>query len=118
METKYVLNLILNVFEIKNLFLSSFTKIFNRKYLLVDPTDKEEKVMDGKMVIGMNKHREICTLQVSGEMLLMKDQVTFCIHVLSLKIILWYIYNTIQLSVVRVKKKYMSNSFSLCYTYN
>lgn len=94
METKYVLNLILNVFEIKNLFLSSFTKIFNRKYLLVDPTDKEEKVMDGKMVIGMNKHREICTLQVSGEMLLMKDQVTFCIHVLSLKIILWYIYDT------------------------
>lgn len=50
--------------------------------------------MDGKMVIGMNKHREICTLQVSGEMLLMKDQVKFCIHVMSLKIILWYIYNT------------------------
>ena len=46
-----------------------------RKYLLVDPVDREEKVMDGRMVIGMNKHREICTLQITGQMLLMKDQV-------------------------------------------
>ena len=49
--------------------------ILNRKYLLVDPTDKEEKVMDGRTVIGMNKHREICTLQITGMMLLLKDQV-------------------------------------------
>lgn len=53
----------------------NFVCVAYRKFLLVDPTDKEEKVMDGKMVIGMNKHREICTLQVSGEMLLLKDQV-------------------------------------------
>lgn len=65
---------------------------------MVDPTDKEEKVMDGKMVIGMNKHREICTLQVSGEMLLMKDQVKFCIP--SLKIICG-IFMILQMSVVR-----------------
>lgn len=56
------------------------------KYLLVDPTDKEEKVMDGKMVIGMNKHREICTLQVSGEMLLMKDQVLRCSNIAVVKV--------------------------------
>lgn len=49
--------------------------------------------MDGKMVIGMNKYREICILQVFGEMLFMKDQVKFCIYVMSFKIILWYIYN-------------------------
>ena len=48
---------------------------FDRTYLLVDPGDREEKVMDGRMVIGMNKHREICTLQITGQMLLMKDQV-------------------------------------------
>mgnify|MGYP002280597346 CR=1 FL=1 len=47
-----------------------------RTYLLVDPTDREEKVMDGRMVIGMNKHREICTLQITGQMLLLKDQVS------------------------------------------
>ncbi|XP_061165379.1 exosome complex component RRP45-like [Saccostrea echinata] len=56
------------------------------KFLLVDPTDKEEKVMDGKMVIGMNKHREICTLQVSGEMLLMKDQVLRCSNIAVVKV--------------------------------
>ena len=31
--------------------------------------------MDGKMVIGMNKHRELVTLQLTGSMLLHKDQV-------------------------------------------
>lgn len=43
--------------------------------MLLDPSEKEEKVMEGKMVIGINKHREICTLQVTGDMLLHKDQV-------------------------------------------
>ena len=46
-----------------------------RKYLLVDPNEMEERVMDGKMVIGMNKHRELVTLQLTGSMLLHKDQV-------------------------------------------
>ena len=52
-----------------------YPSVHYRKYLLVDPSLKEEKVTDGKMVIGMNKHREICTLQMTGSMLLMKDQV-------------------------------------------
>ena len=43
--------------------------------MLVDPSEREERVMDGKMVIGMNKHREICTLQMTGSMLLLKEQV-------------------------------------------
>lgn len=34
------------------------------RYMLADPTDREERVMDGRMVIAMNKHREICLLQV------------------------------------------------------
>ena len=46
-----------------------------RKFLLLDPIDKEEKVMEGKMVIAMNKHREICALQMTGSMLLLKSQV-------------------------------------------
>ena len=52
-----------------------FIYFFCRKFLLVDPVEKEEKVMDGKMVIGMNKHREICTFQLTGSMTLLKDQV-------------------------------------------
>ena len=67
-----------------------------RKYLLVDPTDKEEKVMDGKMVIGMNKHREICTLQMAGDMLLMDDQVSLWFF------IIWCNLKKIQVALVVV----------------
>jgi exosome complex component RRP45 len=31
--------------------------------------------MDGKLIIGMNKHREICMIQLVGNILLFKDQV-------------------------------------------
>ena len=48
-----------------------------RKFLLLDPIDKEERVMEGKMVIAMNKHREICALQMTGSMLLLKSQVKY-----------------------------------------
>ncbi|XP_067662910.1 exosome complex component RRP45-like [Haliotis asinina] len=56
------------------------------KHLLVDPSLVEEKVMDGKMVIGMNKHREICMLQITGEMLLLKEQVLRCSNVAVVKV--------------------------------
>lgn len=49
-----------------------------RKYLLVDPTGSEETVMDGTMVVCMNIHRELCTVQMTGSMLLLKDQVNSC----------------------------------------
>ena len=50
-----------------------------RKYLLVDPVFKEESIMEGNMVISMNSHRELCTVQMTGGMLLLKDQVsTLC----------------------------------------
>ncbi|XP_059157754.1 exosome complex component RRP45-like [Physella acuta] len=58
--------------------LVSFTFFSQGKFMLLDPSEKEEKVMEGKMVIGINKHREICTLQVTGDMLLHKDQVLRC----------------------------------------
>nr|KAG5693724.1 hypothetical protein BaRGS_002107 [Batillaria attramentaria] len=57
------------------------------KYLLVDPCEREERVTDGKMVIGMNKHREICMLQVMGQMLLHRDQVARCSNIAVVKVI-------------------------------
>lgn len=45
-------------------------------YLLVDPCEREERVMDGLLVIAVNKHREICSIQSSGGIMLLKDQVT------------------------------------------
>ncbi|XP_074651110.1 exosome complex component RRP45-like [Tubulanus polymorphus] len=56
------------------------------KYMLLDPTNSEEKVMEGRMVIGMNKHREICVLQMTGEMLLLKDQVIRCSNIAASKV--------------------------------
>lgn len=42
----------------------------------MDPHEREERVMDGLLVIAMNKHREICTLQSSGGIMLLKEQVS------------------------------------------
>ncbi|KAI8798438.1 exosome complex component RRP45 [Biomphalaria glabrata] len=66
--------------------LVSFTFFSQGKHMLVDPSEKEEKVMEGKMVIGMNKHREICTLQVTGQMLLLKEQVLRCSNIAVTKV--------------------------------
>nr|ACH87550.1 exosome component 9 [Platynereis dumerilii] len=55
-------------------------------YLLIDPTDKEENVMDGKVIVGMNKHREICTFQLTGSMLLLKEQVLRCSNMAVVKV--------------------------------
>ncbi|KAK2176217.1 hypothetical protein NP493_675g02001 [Ridgeia piscesae] len=64
----------------------SFAFFHQGKYLLVDPNEMEERVMDGKMVIGMNKHRELVTLQLTGSMLLHKDQVLRCTQIASTKV--------------------------------
>lgn len=47
----------------------------------MDPNEREERVMDGLLVIAMNKHREICTIQSSGGIMLLKDQVSALINV-------------------------------------
>ena len=49
--------------------------VCHSSYLLVDPNDREERVMEGLLVIAMNKHREICSIQSSGGIMLLKDQV-------------------------------------------
>ncbi|XP_014674716.1 PREDICTED: exosome complex component RRP45-like isoform X2 [Priapulus caudatus] len=54
--------------------------------LLVDPTDQEERVMDGKMVVGINKHRELCMLHVSGKMLVLQDQVVRCVNIAAARV--------------------------------
>lgn len=58
-----------------------------RTFCYTDPIAREEKVMDGKMIIGMNKHREICTLQMTGNMLLNKEQVLRCTNIATVKIV-------------------------------
>jgi exosome complex RNA-binding protein Rrp42 (RNase PH superfamily) len=48
---------------------------FDRGLLLVDPSDKEEAVMDGHMMMAMNIHREICGAVMGGGVSLETDQV-------------------------------------------
>lgn len=64
----------------------TFAFFLEGKYLLVDPTEKEEAVMDGTMVMAMNVHREICTVQMSGGMLLLKDQIERCSQISTVKV--------------------------------
>ncbi|KAG7270386.1 hypothetical protein CRUP_024706 [Coryphaenoides rupestris] len=40
----------------------SFSFFQQGTYLLVDPCEREERVMDGLLMIAMNKHREICSI--------------------------------------------------------
>ena len=41
----------------------------------MDPTHEEEQVMDGRLIVGMNIHREICALQMTGGVAILPEQV-------------------------------------------
>lgn len=43
--------------------------------------------MEGLLVIAMNKHREICFIQSSGGIMLLKKQVTRCSDIASVKVL-------------------------------
>ncbi|XP_064306590.1 exosome complex component RRP45 [Phalacrocorax carbo] len=64
----------------------SFAFFQQGTYLLVDPSEREERVMDGLLVIAMNKHHEICTIQSSGGIMLVKDQVLRCSKITAVKV--------------------------------
>nr|XP_014345915.1 PREDICTED: exosome complex component RRP45 [Latimeria chalumnae] len=64
----------------------SFAFFQQGTYLLVDPSEREERVMDGLLVIAMNKHRELCTIQSSGGIMLLKEQVLRCSKIASVKV--------------------------------
>ncbi|XP_026159284.1 exosome complex component RRP45 [Mastacembelus armatus] len=64
----------------------SFSFFQQGTYLLVDPCELEERVMDGLLMIAMNKHREICSIQSSGGIMLLKEQVMRCSKIASVKV--------------------------------
>ncbi|XP_066240701.1 exosome complex component RRP45 isoform X2 [Saccopteryx leptura] len=63
----------------------SFAFFQQGTFLLVDPSEREERVMDGLLVIAVNKHREICTIQSSGGIMLLKEQVLRCSKIAGVK---------------------------------
>uniref|UniRef100_A0A8C5HSE2 Exosome complex component RRP45 n=1 Tax=Gouania willdenowi TaxID=441366 RepID=A0A8C5HSE2_GOUWI len=64
----------------------SFSFFKQGTFLLVDPSEREERVMDGLLMIAMNKHREICSIQSSGGIMLLKEQVMRCSKIASVKV--------------------------------
>ena len=44
------------------------------RIVICDPSHNEEAIMDGKLVIGINPYKEICTLHLAGQMII--DKVT------------------------------------------
>ncbi|ELK27905.1 PREDICTED: exosome complex component RRP45 isoform X1 [Myotis davidii] len=64
----------------------SFAFFQQGTFLLVDPSEREERVMDGLLVIAVNKHREICTIQSSGGIMLLNEQVLRCSKIAGVKV--------------------------------
>ncbi|XP_065890227.1 uncharacterized protein [Dysidea avara] len=54
-------------------------------YLLVDPTDKEEQVMDGRLIVGVNEHKEICALHLAGGVAILPEQIIRCFEIAASK---------------------------------
>jgi exosome complex component RRP45 len=52
---------------------------------VVDPNLLEEQVQEGSMTIGMNIHKELCTLVKSGGIAIDQEKLMECIHIASLK---------------------------------
>ena len=46
------------------------------QYFVADPTEVEERATEGRLTVGMNSYREICTLHLTGRLLLNKQQVS------------------------------------------
>lgn len=46
-----------------------------RTCVTVDPTEREEHVFEGEVVVAMNSHKELCAVHCTGGMLLQKAQV-------------------------------------------
>lgn len=54
--------------------------------LVVDPTLLEEKVMDGSLMLSLNKHKEMCSLQMSGRLEITKEQILRCTNIAAVKV--------------------------------
>ena len=45
------------------------------RIVVCDPNHNEEAIMDGKLVLGINPYKEICTLHLAGKMIIDKVRV-------------------------------------------
>ncbi|GBM37495.1 Exosome complex component RRP45 [Araneus ventricosus] len=48
-------------------------------YIVMDPTEVEERISDGWYIVGMNAHQEVCFIHRNGSLLLPEDTIQKCI---------------------------------------
>ncbi|XP_043221251.1 exosome complex component rrp45-like [Amphibalanus amphitrite] len=58
--------------------LVTFAFFGDGQHFVADPTEIEERASEGLLTVGMNSYREICTLHLTGKLLLSKQQVLEC----------------------------------------
>jgi exosome complex component RRP45 len=63
----------------------SFALFEEGQIIIVDPSLKEELVMEGRITFTLNSHREICAVQKSGGIPLSLDQIIQCSRIAAVK---------------------------------
>uniref|UniRef100_H2YHK9 Exosome complex component RRP45 n=1 Tax=Ciona savignyi TaxID=51511 RepID=H2YHK9_CIOSA len=66
-------------------FCASFAFFQGGEYMVMDPTLNEERVMDGKLMLAVNNHKEVCCLQMSGELQINKEKILTCTNMACVK---------------------------------
>jgi exosome complex component RRP45 len=58
-----------------------------QEVLVVDPSLKEELVMDGRVTLTLNPHQELCGCQKSGGSPIASSQIVRCAHIAGVKVV-------------------------------
>ena len=66
---------------------TTFGFIENGAQIIVDPEEKEEFVVEGKLMMAFNVHGEVCCAQMSGGVSLEYEQIMQCANISSIKAI-------------------------------
>lgn len=66
-------------------FCVTFSFYDNGNILLNDPTKLEESCCDGKLILAVNKHREVCCTQMSGLIQIDSEQILRCVSIATKK---------------------------------
>lgn len=66
-----------------------------RQQIIIDPEEKEESIIAGKLMMAFNMHNELCCAQMSGGVCLEYEQVfvNFCLFYSEMIILLLFIVN-------------------------
>ena len=67
-------------------FCCSFAFFEGGKHLVLDASSAEEKAQDGRFLVSMNKHRQICRMLMCGAVQIDKQQIKSCTNIAAVKV--------------------------------